>query len=137
VHGGGEVFAVEPTRVGTPEIKGAVTGLQVEPAGDRAVGFQVAGPAGQQEENGLGDILGPVLVAQDATGGGDHHGSVAANQFLEGSLAALPLKLIEQLLIGCVHSQSYTAARWEKTTGKSVDRPCRVVAGVTVRAVTR
>ena len=68
-------------------VEGDVAGGSEEPAGEDGRGVESGGFSGEEEEDGLGDVLGEVLVAELADGAGVDEVDVAVDEGGGGALA--------------------------------------------------
>jgi hypothetical protein len=85
---------------GAASVQGQPGGDGPQPLVDRLAPGDDSGLAGQDQESGLEDVLGVVLVAQDAPANGQDHAPVAAHQGLKGGLFTPADEAFQQLPVG-------------------------------------
>ena len=104
-HGGLPAFVVNPAEGIGPGSLGDPQGHPVEPGADQFAAADGPGAAGQDEEGGLGGVLGVVDPAQDAAAHAQDHRPVAVHQGGEGpgrSVGIVPEEMVQEAAIGLV-----------------------------------
>jgi hypothetical protein len=93
----GSVLVMPTTPDALEVILGREAGDAQEPSGEQRGGAELSGFFGEDDEDGLGDILGGVGVADLAGGRGVDEIDVAADDFAEGGLGVVVGVIAEEL----------------------------------------
>jgi hypothetical protein len=100
LHGGELLLAPIAVALDAQGILAGIVGDFVKPAGEGFVGRKFAGALGEDDEDGLRDIVGEMAVAEDAAGGRVDEGQVALDELAESRLGAGFSELAEKFVVG-------------------------------------
>jgi rubrerythrin len=87
--------------------------------------LHAAGPADEDEENGLEGVVGVVIIAENAAADAEDHRAVATEKGLEGTLVAAAVEAAEQLGVVRIDTAGELASETLQRGLSHDGRPCR------------